>query len=280
MLKITRNSDSRVIKAILHRIADIPGGVTVSVADLGGTALVEGTPICVGADGLYNVMKTGKVVTEYSSGTSLEIAKGSHFKVGDKIANESGTVVATISAIDKTTNTTKDVITLSGALGVTLAVGAKIVLCATSTVQHGAVAYGAFATTTVTEFKVDKGHTLAVGDYVAGTGADPMTGKQITNIDRGSDIYDVITVGAQIGKAIADNEALVVVTAGSGTTAKDFTVITKQAGPAVAIVGSNMDVAASDNLFVDAWLIAVVDESNGPVITDAIKAQLSGIKYV
>lgn len=279
MLKIDRNNDSRVIKAILHRLADIPGGVTVSVADLGGSALVEGTPIYVGANGLYNVMKTGKVVTEYSSGTSLEIAKGSHFKVGDKIANEAGTVTATISAIDKS-NASKDVLTISGALGVTLAVGAKIVLCTTATVQHGAVAYGAHSTTTVTQIKVDKGHTLAVGDYLAGSAADPMTGKAITGIDRGNDAYDTIELGAQIGKAIGDNEALVVTTASGETAAKDFTAITKQAGPAVAIVGSNHDVAASDNLFVDAWLIAVVKEANGPAITDAIKAQLSGIKYV
>ena len=286
MLKITRNSDSRVIKAILHRIADIPGGVTVSVADLGGTALVEGTPICVGSEGLYNVMKTGKVVTEYSSGTSLDIAKGSHFKVGDKIANEAGTVAAAITAIDKTTNTAKDVLTLSGALGATLAVGTKLVLATVTThgaIEHTAVAYGAFATTTVTSIKVDKGHLLAVGDFLAGTGADPMTGKAITGIDRGNDAYDTIELGAQIGKAIADDETLKVVTASGGVTVKTFAVadtITKQAGPAVAIVGSNMDVVASDNLFVDAWLIAVVDESNGPAITDAIKAQLSGIKYV
>lgn len=88
MLKIERKSDSRVIKAIIHRLADIPGGVTVSVATLGGAALQEGTPLCIGSNGLYNVVKTGKVVTAYSSGTSLEIAKGHHFKVGDKIADE------------------------------------------------------------------------------------------------------------------------------------------------------------------------------------------------
>jgi len=286
MLKIERKSDSRVIKAIIHRIADIPGGVTVSVADLGGTTLVEGTPICVGSDGLYKVMKTGKVVTEYSSGTSLDIAKGSHFKVGDKIANEAGTVAAAITAIDKTTNTAKDVLTLSGALGATLAVGTKLVLATVTThdaIEHTAVAYGAHSTTTATSIKVDKGHLLAVGDYIASTGADPMTGKAITGIDRGNDAYDTIELGAQIGKTIADDETLKVVTESGGGAVKTFAVadtITKQAGPAVAIVGSNMDVVASDNLFVDAWLIAVVDESNGHAITDAIKAQLSGIKYV
>jgi hypothetical protein len=279
MLRIKRENDSRVIKAIVHRIADIAGGVTVSIADLGGSALLEGTPICVGSNGLYNVMKTGKVVTEYSSGTSLEIAKNSHFKVGDKIANEAGTVAAEITAIVKT-NASKDVLTLSGALGATLVVGTKLVLCTTATVNHGGVVQGAVSATDATTFNVDKGHTIAIGDYVAGSGADPMTGKLVTNIDRGKDLYDTITIGAANGKALADDEAIRVVTAGSGVTVKSFTTITKQAGPAVAIVGSNHDVTASESLFVDAWLMAVVTEANGPVITDAIKSQLSGVKYL
>lgn len=278
-LQITRNADSRIIKAILHRIADIPGGVTVGVANLGGSALYEGTPLCVGSNGRYDVVKTGKVVTAYSSGTSLEIAKGSHFKVGDKIAPEDGSMYAVITAIDKTTSTVKDVVTLQSQFSAGLAENAKLIAVTVTAVNHGAVAQGAYATTTVTEFNVDKGHTLAVGDYVAGSGGDPMTGKQITKIDRSFDGYDIITVGAQIGKAIADNEALVVVTAGSGVTAKSFDSIAKQ-GAAVAIAGSNMDVPASESLFVDAWLFAAVKEANGPVVTDLIKSQLSGVKYV
>lgn len=285
MLKIERKSDSRVNKAILHRLADIPGGVTVSVATLGGAALQEGTPLCIGSNGLYNVVKTGKVVTAYSSGTSLEIAKGHHFKVGDKIADEGATMHATITAIDKTTNADKDVVTLAGAFSGTLAKGAKLILVTVTEndkVQHGAVVQDAVSATNATSFKVDKGHTLAVGDHVAGTGADPMTGKLITNIDRGNDGYDTITIGSVNAKALADDEVLKVVTALNGTTVKDFAVadtITKQAD-AIAIAGSNYDVVANDNLFVDAWLIAVVKEANGPVITSAIKSQLSGIKYV
>ena len=285
MLKIERKSDSRVIKAILHRLADIPGGVTVSVATLGGAALQEGTPLCIGSNGLYNVVKTGKVVTAYSSGTSLEIAKGHHFKVGDKIADEGASMHATITAIDKTTNADKDVLTLAEAFSGTLAEGAKLILVTVTEnddVQHGAVVQGAVSATDATSFNVDKGHTLAVGDHVAGTGAESMTGKLITNIDRGNDGYDTITIGTVNAKALADDEELVVVTTLNGTTAKNFAVadtIAKQAD-AIAIAGSNYDVVANDNLFADAWLIAVVKEANGPVITSAIKSQLSGIKYV
>jgi hypothetical protein len=277
MLKIERKADSRVIKAILHRLADIPGGVTVSVADLGGTALVEGTPIYVGANGLYNVMKTAKVVTEYVNGTSLEISKGSHFKVGDKIANEAGTMYANITAIDKS-NAVKDVVTLTAQFASGMAVDTKLVLATVATnINHTAVAYAQAENNTPTVL-VKKGHTLAVGDYIKGA---TMTGKIIADINRySSELYDTVTLGANTGAVVAADEALTAVTAGNGTTVKTYTVITKQAGPAVAIVGSNHDVVASDNLFVDAWLIAVVKEANGPVITDAIKAQLSGVKFI
>ena len=44
-LRIQRKKDNRVVKCVLHRVADIPGGVTVKVADLGGNALFEGTPL-------------------------------------------------------------------------------------------------------------------------------------------------------------------------------------------------------------------------------------------
>jgi hypothetical protein len=275
MLKIERKSDSRIIKAIIHRLADIPGGVTVSVANLGGAALNEGTPLCAGSDGMYNVVKTGKVVTAYSSGTSLEIAKGHHFKVGDKIADEAATMHATITAIDKTTNADKDVVTLAGAFSSALAEDAKLILVAVTAVNHTGLAY-AEAANNVTALKVKKGHTIAVGDYIKGAS---MTGKQVTNIDRGSDLYDELTLGAATGQVVAADEALTVVTASNGTTVKSFDALSKQA-PAIAIAGSNYDVVANDNLFVDAWLIAVVKEANGPVIPDAVKSQLSGIKYV
>lgn len=278
MLKIERNQDSRVIKAILHRVADIPGGVTVTVADLGGSVLHEGTPLAVGSNGMYKVLKTGKVVTEYANGTSLEIAKGHHFKVGEKIANEAGTMYANIAAIDKTTNADKDVLTLTAQFPAGLAVGAKLVLATVATdVNHTAVAYAQAENNTPTVL-VKKGHTLVVGDYIKGA---TMTGKQIVDINRfSSELYDTITLGANTGAVVAANEALTAVTAANGTTVQTYTVITKQAGAAVAIVGSNEDVTASSNLFVPAWVIAVVKEANGPVVTDAIKAQLSGIKYL
>lgn len=121
-LIIKRQSDTRVVKSILHRVADIPGGVTVSVATLGGATLFEGTPIGKGSDGLFQVIKTAQIVTDAGvAATSYEVAKGSHFKVGDRFATASANGV-TITAIDKS-NAAKDVITVDKTLGVAVKAG-------------------------------------------------------------------------------------------------------------------------------------------------------------
>lgn len=122
MLTIKRAKDNRVVKCVLHRIADIPGGVTVKVAKLGGTALFEGTPLGMGADGLWNVCKTAQVITEANaSATNYEVAKGHHFKVGDRFATADCNG-QTITSIDKS-DPAKDVITVGTTLGATVKAG-------------------------------------------------------------------------------------------------------------------------------------------------------------
>ena len=192
MLKITRNSDSRVIKAILHRIADIPGGVTVSVADLGGAVLKEATPLAYAvADAMWHVCKTALIISDAAdNATTYDVAKGHHFKVGDIFATE-GANGRAITAIDKTTNTDKDVITLGTTLGVAITAASKTVAFAAASAGGKVVKY-----------------------------------------------------------------------------------------PPTAIAGSNYDVAASDNLFCDAWLIAVVRSGNAPLVNDTIKATLKCIHYI
>lgn len=115
-LTIKRKKDSRVVKCLLHRIADIPGGVSVSVANLGGHALYEGTPIGKSDNGLFVVCKTAKILTQANeSATSYEVAKGHHFKSGDRFAvnDSNGQLITTID----TSNESKDIITLQATLG-------------------------------------------------------------------------------------------------------------------------------------------------------------------
>lgn len=115
-LTIKRKKDNRVVKCILHRVADIPGGVAVSIANLGGSALFEGTPLAVGSDGLYVVVKTAQIVaTANATATTYEVAKGHHFKVGDRFATDACNGQL-ITAIDKT-DPAKDVITVGTTLG-------------------------------------------------------------------------------------------------------------------------------------------------------------------
>ena len=115
-MTIKRKKDNRVVKCVLHRVADIPGGVTISVANLGGSALFEGTPIGNGADGMYNVCKTAQIITAATAdATTYEVAKGHHFKVGDRFATAACNGQL-ITAIDKS-NASKDTITVGTTLG-------------------------------------------------------------------------------------------------------------------------------------------------------------------
>lgn len=122
MITIENKKDSRAVKSILHRVADIPGGVTVSVAGLGGGAVVEGTPLGRGTNGMYVVCKTARVLnTANATSTTYDVNKGSHFNVGDRFATD-GANGQTIAAIDRSREE-KDVITLSATLGVEVKAG-------------------------------------------------------------------------------------------------------------------------------------------------------------
>lgn len=186
-MQVKRKKDSRVVKCIVHRVADIPGGVTVETASLGGKALFEGTPLGKGKDGLYNVVKTAQIVTAAdAAATAYEVAKGHHFKVGDLFS------------------------------------------------------------------------------------AGGANGQVISTIDKSDPAKDVITLSATLGKAVKVGDTAFE-SAGANTTLK--------VQPTV-VAGSNWDVDPDvDNLWVDAWLIGVVRESNAPAVSDAIKSALKGIVY-
>lgn len=184
---IKRQKDNRVVKCILHRVADIPGGVTVKVADLGGSSLFEGTPIAIDSDGLGHVCKTAQVIAEaVNDAVAYDVAKGHHFKVGDRFATAA------------------------------------------------------------------------------------CNGQTITAIDKSDAAKDVITVGTTLGAKI-DAGTCAFESSGANKTLK-YT-------PKV-FAGSNEDVNANDNLFVSAWAIGVLKESNAPIVNDTIKSALKGVVYV
>ena len=116
-LRIERKEDKRVVHACTHNLADIPNGVTVKSAELAGKTLIEGTPVGKGSDNLYHVVKTAKVTEAVgATGTSIKVAKGHHFKVGDFVMSALNGKAYAISGIN-TSQTTYDTITIGTAIG-------------------------------------------------------------------------------------------------------------------------------------------------------------------
>ena len=183
-LRIEKRKDNRAGKCVLHRIADIPGGVTVSTANLSGSVLKEGTPIGKGENGLYSVCKTA--VLHEANGMKLTVKGVHHFKVGDKIAT-------------------------SGSAG-----------------------------------------------------------KTITNIEDDHPDYKKIYLDSNLDGSPQEGDILFEVT-GANKTMKVVP---------MAVVGSNMDVKAGENLFVDAWVHAVVREAGAPAVTEKMKEALKNVSYV
>ena len=136
MLQIKKQKDERSIRAFTHKIADIPGGVTVATADFAGKILHEGAALGKDAvTGLYHIVKVAKLTANAANNAvAYTVKKGHDFKVGDFITNGETQKAYAITAI--TTNsgdTTSDDLTVGTTLGVAL------------TTASGAVVYQASA---------------------------------------------------------------------------------------------------------------------------------------
>lgn len=162
-LTIKRKKDNRVVKCILHRIADIPGGVTVSVANLGGSSLFEGTPIAVGKNGMFVVVKTAQIIKDATAtDNTYEVAKGHHFKVGDRFATVdcAGQLIA---AIDKS-DPAKDIITVDTTLGAEVKSGT----CAFESKDSDSILKDTPIAIVGSNYDVENGDNLFVDAWVIG----------------------------------------------------------------------------------------------------------------
>lgn len=123
MLQIKKAKDKRVIRAFTHKLADIPGGITVSVEDFTQKVLNEGTSVGKDSTGLYHIVKVAELVTApNNTATTYEVKKGHNFKVGDFIMLKEGAKAYAITKVD-TSDTAKDVITVGTTLGLAAVVG-------------------------------------------------------------------------------------------------------------------------------------------------------------
>lgn len=290
-MKIETLTAPREVNPIAQNMGDVPGGMTLKPTNMGGDYVYAGSPLCKtytsgSLDGMVEVVKTAEVQTSYTSGTSLKVKKGHHFVVGDGIAQEGMTASDTITKIDKTTSTLYDTFTIAGTIGAALAGVVIVQVTIDATIKHTAVVQGAISAANATSFNVDKGHNIVVGDYIAGAtdASDPMTGKQVTDINYySSTLYDTITIGAANVKALADDEILTTVKEASQSPAtpaniKTYTEFAKTQGEAIGLAGSSC--AVDSNEFIPVVLAGVVKEGACPPLTAAIKAELSNINFV
>lgn len=145
-MRIKREQDERTAHACTHNLADVPNGVTVSVADLiPGVPLREGAIIAPDEAGFYHLVKTAEVVeAATATATDYKVAKGHHFKVGDFVMFKTGAKSYAITAID-TTPATFDTITVGTTLGAAIPVGGTLTQAKAESATVSAYKYPPFA---------------------------------------------------------------------------------------------------------------------------------------
>lgn len=122
-----KQTETRGKLVFVSKIEDVPGGVTVAVADLTQTVVSAGTPIGPDGNGLYHVVKTAVLsANATNTATDYQVKKGHNLKVGDFFASKTGAKAYVITTIN-TENANYDVVTLGTTLGVALTAGAVLI---------------------------------------------------------------------------------------------------------------------------------------------------------
>lgn len=116
-MTVQRRKDTRTPRVLMHKIADIRGGVSVNTAELGGDYLREGAVLSAPVDGICHVVKTAVVVAAVEADdTTIKVGKFSNFKVGDFILLEEKGAAVEITAVDSS-DKDSDTLTIGSAIG-------------------------------------------------------------------------------------------------------------------------------------------------------------------
>ena len=116
-MTVKRRRDDNFPRAVVHKVADIRGGVSVDTKELGGDILLEGTPLSAPENGVCHAVKIARVVGDVgATEKSVKIAKGHNFRVDDVVMVDEAKVATKISKID-TEAKDYDTITIKAALG-------------------------------------------------------------------------------------------------------------------------------------------------------------------
>ena len=100
-MTVKRRRDDNLPRVVVHKVADIRGGVSVDTKELGGDVLLEGTPLSAPVNGVCHAVK---------------IAKGHNLRVDDAVMVDEAKVATKISKID-TEAKDYDTITIKAAIG-------------------------------------------------------------------------------------------------------------------------------------------------------------------
>lgn len=116
-MTVTRKRDDMTPRYVVHKVADVRGGVSVAASELGGNYLREGAILSAPVEGITHVVKTAGVVADVAAtDKTIKISKFHNFKVGDFVMAEPGKAAHAINAIDES-NKKFDTLTLATAIG-------------------------------------------------------------------------------------------------------------------------------------------------------------------
>lgn len=126
-MTVTRRKDTQTPRVFMHKTADIRGGVSVNISELGGDFLREGSVLSSPSDGICHVVKYAELTEEASNtATEIKVKKGHNFKVGDFIMAGVGAKAYAITGI-VTTDKNCDTIKVGTTLGVKILKGGFII---------------------------------------------------------------------------------------------------------------------------------------------------------
>lgn len=126
-MTVTRRKDTRTPRVFMHKTADIRGGVSVKISELGGDFLNEGAVLSAPDNGICHVVKIAVLSAEATiDATDIKVNKGHNFKVGDFVMADEGGKAYAITEIT-TTEKTHDTIKVGTTLGVKIKKGGFII---------------------------------------------------------------------------------------------------------------------------------------------------------
>ena len=128
-MTVKRTRAVRTPRVMIHKTADVRGGVSVATSELGGDYLPEGAVLSAPVDGICHVVKVAVLTAAAAAADKqIKVAKHHCFKAGDAVMAAEGGVAVKVESVDSS-GKTSDTITLSAALGA-LAAGGAVALAA------------------------------------------------------------------------------------------------------------------------------------------------------